>query len=86
MAKIIYHPKFMATELRQKLQKEAKTRKKKTEMTYEQDYAYHIFLYGHLFKNILHSLRTQKDKKFHIPERYKEVTMKTVAFYNKWEK
>ncbi len=53
-------------------------------MTYEEDYAYHIFLYGDLFKNILHSLRTKKDRKFHIPERYKDVTHKTVEFHNRW--
>jgi hypothetical protein len=90
MAKIIYHPSYVAGELRQRIreskQESQKARKKKTKMTYEEDYAYHIFLYGDLFKNILHSLRTQKDRKFHIPERYEEVTMKTVAFYNKWEK
>tara|TARA_Y100000114_G_scaffold155788_1_gene180882 strand:+ start:2641 stop:2811 length:171 start_codon:yes stop_codon:yes gene_type:complete len=55
-------------------------------MNKEEEYAYNIFLYGELFKNILHALRTKKDKKFHVPKRYEEATNSAVAFFNKWEK
>ena len=53
-------------------------------MTYDEDYAYHVFLYGDLFVNILTALRQRKDATFHIPTKYKEITTKTVLFHNKW--
>jgi hypothetical protein len=55
-------------------------------MNKEEEYAYNIFLYGDLFKNILHALRTQKHKKFHVPKKYKEATASAVDYFNKWEK
>ena len=54
-------------------------------MKYEEDYAYMVFMYGDLFKNILQALREgKKEATFHIPTRYKDVTHKTVQFHNKW--
>lgn len=55
-------------------------------MSYDEDYAYHVFMYGQLFVNILQNLRQHKERKFHIPKRYEEVTLKTVDFYNRWER
>ena len=53
-------------------------------MTYDEDYAYHVFVYGELFINIFSALRQRKDATFHIPTKYKEITTKTVLFHNKW--
>ena len=54
-------------------------------MTYDEDYAYHVFVYGDLFVNILTALRQRKDgATFHIPTKYKDITTKTVLFHNKW--
>ena len=54
-------------------------------MTYEEDYAYMVLMYGDLFKNILSALREKKGKtEFHIPKKYKDVTHKTVEFHNRW--
>lgn len=60
--------------------------KRKLLEDYESDYAYHLFMYGDLFVNILFSLHNEKEKRFNVPRRYKEVTSKTVKFYNKWSK
>ena len=54
-------------------------------MTYEEEYAYMILIYGDLFKNILQALREKKgEATFHIPRQYKDVTHKTLQFHNKW--
>ena len=54
-------------------------------MTYEEDYAYMVLMYGDLFKNILSALREKKGKaEFHIPRKYKDVTQKTIEFHNGW--
>ena len=54
-------------------------------MTYDEEYAYMVFVYGDLFKNILQALREKKgEATFKIPKRYKEVTKKTVEFHNRW--
>ena len=53
-------------------------------MTYEEDYAYMVLMYGDLFKNVLQALREKKKAEFHIPRRYKDVTHKTVEFHNRW--
>ena len=50
------------------------------QMTYDEEYAYMILLYGDLFKNILQALRERKgEATFHIPRQYKDVTHKTVC-------
>ena len=51
-------------------------------MTYDDEYAYMVLLYGELFKNILNSMR--KGQQFKVPKRYKEATEHTKKFYDKW--
>lgn len=55
-------------------------------MTYEDDYSYHLFMYGDTFNNILATfVQFRGNPNFTIPKKYKELVEITRFFYLRWE-
>jgi len=56
-------------------------------VTFEDDYAYHLFMYGDVFNNILNTfIQFHGNPNFTIPKRYKEIVEITRFFYLRWKK
>ena len=56
-------------------------------LSFEDDYAYHLFMYGDVFNNVLNTfIQYHGQPQFTIPRKYKEVVEITKFFYLRWEK
>ena len=56
-------------------------------LSFEDDYAYHLFMHGDVFNNVLNTfIQYHGQPQFNIPRKYKEVVEITRFFYLRWEK
>ena len=55
-------------------------------VTFEDDYAYHLFMHGDVFNNILNTfIQFNGNPQFTIPRKYREIVEITRFFYLRWE-